>query len=121
DELHLHGVCVVQDMHEADQRDDLVACLNKGMAFLTAIASSRSKGSKRSSYSDNHSKQCSFQTEDLDTYDSDCDDISNTKVVLMANIFNYGSDVISKENVQDTNLQAQQDSMILSVIEQMLE
>ncbi|GJR78717.1 retrovirus-related pol polyprotein from transposon TNT 1-94 [Tanacetum coccineum] len=27
-----------------------------------------------------------FQTEDLDTYDSDCDDISNAKVVLMANI-----------------------------------
>ncbi|GKE21254.1 integrase, catalytic region, zinc finger, CCHC-type containing protein [Tanacetum coccineum] len=27
-----------------------------------------------------------FQTEDLDTYDSDCDDISNAKAVLMANI-----------------------------------
>ncbi|GJT11208.1 hypothetical protein Tco_0858250 [Tanacetum coccineum] len=113
-----------------------------------------------------------FQTEDLDTYDSDCDDISNAKAVLMANISNYGFDVISEvppsdtylnddmENqsvhamqdfeqtpvvdfidneihsdsniilysqylqetqqaaVQETNLQAQQDSMILSVIEQ---
>nr|GEW56280.1 hypothetical protein [Tanacetum cinerariifolium] len=37
-----------------------------------------------------------FQTEDLDTYDSDCDDILNAKAVLMVNIFNYGSDVISK-------------------------
>ncbi|GJW75431.1 retrovirus-related pol polyprotein from transposon TNT 1-94 [Tanacetum coccineum] len=36
----------------------------------------------------------SFQTEDLDTYDSDCDDISNAKAVLMANISNYGSDII---------------------------
>ncbi|GJT97244.1 hypothetical protein Tco_1092762 [Tanacetum coccineum] len=36
-------------------------------------------------------------TEDLDTYDSDCDDISNAKAVLMANISNYGSDVISEE------------------------
>nr|GEX97671.1 hypothetical protein [Tanacetum cinerariifolium] len=35
-------------------------------------------------------------TEDLDTYDSDCDDISNEKVVLMAKISNYGSDVISE-------------------------
>ncbi|GJX06937.1 retrovirus-related pol polyprotein from transposon TNT 1-94 [Tanacetum coccineum] len=35
-------------------------------------------------------------TEDLDTYDSDCDDISNAKAVLMANISNYGSDVISE-------------------------
>ncbi|GJZ81287.1 hypothetical protein Tco_0646281 [Tanacetum coccineum] len=87
-----------------------------------------------------------FQTEDLDTYDSDCDDISNAKAILMANISNYGSDVISEVphsetylndmenqsvhtmrdfeqtpavNVQDTNLQAQQDSVILSVIEQM--
>ncbi|GJU96785.1 hypothetical protein Tco_1321541 [Tanacetum coccineum] len=37
-----------------------------------------------------------FQTEDLDTYDSDYDDILNAKAVLMANISNYGSDVISK-------------------------
>nr|GEZ06442.1 hypothetical protein [Tanacetum cinerariifolium] len=111
---------------------------------------------------------------DLDTYDSDCDDIANAKAVLMANISNYGSDVISEvphsetylndmENqsvhamqdfkqspvvdftyneihsdsniilysqyfqetqlttIQGTTLQAQQDLMILSVIEQMLE
>ncbi|GJW11085.1 hypothetical protein Tco_1576912 [Tanacetum coccineum] len=37
-----------------------------------------------------------FQTGDLDTYDSDCDDISNAQAVLMANISNYGSDVISE-------------------------
>ncbi|GJU06003.1 hypothetical protein Tco_1122433 [Tanacetum coccineum] len=61
-----------------------------------------------------------FQTEDLDTYDSDCDDVSNAKAVLKANISNYGSDIISEANVQDTNLQAQQDSMILSVIEQII-
>nr|GEU70981.1 hypothetical protein [Tanacetum cinerariifolium] len=37
-----------------------------------------------------------LQTEDLDTYDSDCDDVSNVKAVLIANISNYGSDVISE-------------------------
>nr|GEU34725.1 hypothetical protein [Tanacetum cinerariifolium] len=37
-----------------------------------------------------------FQTEDLDAYDSDCDDVSNAKTVLMANLSNYGSDIISK-------------------------
>ncbi|GJR55087.1 hypothetical protein Tco_1405608 [Tanacetum coccineum] len=62
-----------------------------------------------------------FQTKNLDTYDFDCDDVSNAKVVLMANISNYGSDVISEASVQDTNLQAQQDSIILSVIEKMSE
>nr|GEV73962.1 hypothetical protein [Tanacetum cinerariifolium] len=35
-----------------------------------------------------------FQSEDLDSYDSDCNDISNAKAVLMDNISNYGSDVI---------------------------
>ncbi|GJX12917.1 hypothetical protein Tco_0204675 [Tanacetum coccineum] len=112
------------------------------------------------------------KTEDLDTYDSNCDDISNAQAVLMDNISNYGSEVIlevlhsetylndmenqgvyaaqdfeqpqavdftdnkihsdsniiffsqylqetQQENVQDTHLQAQQDLMILSVIEQM--
>ncbi|GKD09856.1 putative ribonuclease H-like domain-containing protein [Tanacetum coccineum] len=45
-----------------------------------------------------------FQTEDLDTYDSDCDDISNAKSVLMANIFIYGSDVISEVPHSETYL-----------------
>ncbi|GKF59374.1 retrovirus-related pol polyprotein from transposon TNT 1-94, partial [Tanacetum coccineum] len=45
-----------------------------------------------------------FQTEDLDTYDSDCDDISNAKVVLMENISNYGSDVISEVPHSETYL-----------------
>ncbi|GKC65775.1 hypothetical protein Tco_1098373 [Tanacetum coccineum] len=40
----------------------------------------------------------SFQTEDLDTYDSDCDDLSTAQAVLMANISNYGFDIIV-ENV----------------------
>ncbi|GJW90105.1 hypothetical protein Tco_0167658 [Tanacetum coccineum] len=62
-----------------------------------------------------------FQTEDLEAYDSDCDDVSNAKVVLMANVSNYASDVILEAAVQDTNMYVQQDSMILSVIEQMSE
>ncbi|GKA49941.1 retrovirus-related pol polyprotein from transposon TNT 1-94 [Tanacetum coccineum] len=37
-----------------------------------------------------------FQNEDLDAYDSDCDYVFNAKAVLMANLSNYGSDVISK-------------------------
>ncbi|GJW06223.1 putative ribonuclease H-like domain-containing protein [Tanacetum coccineum] len=37
-----------------------------------------------------------FQTDDLDAYDSDCDDISSAKVVLMANLSSYGPDVLSE-------------------------
>nr|GEY95084.1 hypothetical protein [Tanacetum cinerariifolium] len=111
--------------------------------------------------------KAAFQTEDLDTYDSDYDDLSNAQAVLMDNISNYGSDFIlevtnsdnylndtdnqsvhalqdfkqspvmdftdneissdsniipysqyvqetQQATVQDTNLQAQQDPMILS-------
>ncbi|GJV06821.1 hypothetical protein Tco_1344477 [Tanacetum coccineum] len=35
-----------------------------------------------------------FQTEDLDAYDSDCDDVSNAKAILMAYLSNYGLDVM---------------------------
>nr|GEW53997.1 copia protein [Tanacetum cinerariifolium] len=38
----------------------------------------------------------SFHTRDLDAYDSDCDDVSNAKMVLMTNLSNYSSDDISK-------------------------
>ncbi|GKA60125.1 hypothetical protein Tco_0759438 [Tanacetum coccineum] len=136
--------------------DDPIACLNKAMAFLTTVASSRVtvqqvQGRQGQNYSGNTYKcnatssernnasgqsrvvtgkawykdkamlveaqeagqildeeqlafladpgvpnsqaiqtiipnNVAFQTEDLDTYDSDCDDISNAKAVLMANI-----------------------------------
>ncbi|GJW91096.1 hypothetical protein Tco_0168649 [Tanacetum coccineum] len=43
-------------------------------------------------------------TEDLDTYDSDCDDLSTALAVLMANISNYGSDVILEVPNSETYL-----------------
>ncbi|GKC77905.1 hypothetical protein Tco_1128679 [Tanacetum coccineum] len=43
-------------------------------------------------------------TEDLDTYDSDCDGLLTAQAVLMANISNYGSDVISEVPNSETYL-----------------
>ncbi|GJS27251.1 hypothetical protein Tco_0487871 [Tanacetum coccineum] len=37
-----------------------------------------------------------YQADDLDAYDSDCDDFSTAKAVLMANLSSYGSDVLSE-------------------------
>ncbi|GJW73561.1 putative ribonuclease H-like domain-containing protein [Tanacetum coccineum] len=37
-----------------------------------------------------------FQTNDLDANDSDCDDISSAKAVLMSNLSHYSSDVLSE-------------------------
>ncbi|GKG44251.1 hypothetical protein Tco_0485689, partial [Tanacetum coccineum] len=45
-----------------------------------------------------------FQTEDLDTYNSDCVDLSTTQAVLMANISNYGSNIISEIPNSETYL-----------------
>ncbi|GJZ32895.1 retrovirus-related pol polyprotein from transposon TNT 1-94 [Tanacetum coccineum] len=65
-----------------------------------------------------------YQADDLDAYDSNCDDFSIAKAVLMANLSSYGSDVLSEylletQNaaVQYTNSFAQQDAMILFVFE----
>nr|GEV79949.1 retrovirus-related Pol polyprotein from transposon TNT 1-94 [Tanacetum cinerariifolium] len=146
----------ILNFNNNNNRDDLIACLNKEMTFLTAIASSRfpsiNNQLRTSSNLRNHAtiqdgrvtaqqvqgrqatkekemlaeahearqildeeqfaffvdpgvldcqavqtiipNNAAFQTEDFDTYDSDCDDISNEKTIPMANISNYGSYII---------------------------
>ncbi|GJU82066.1 retrovirus-related pol polyprotein from transposon TNT 1-94 [Tanacetum coccineum] len=37
-----------------------------------------------------------YQADDLDAYDSDCDDFSTAMTILMANLSSYGSDVLSE-------------------------
>ncbi|GKE73755.1 hypothetical protein Tco_1535796, partial [Tanacetum coccineum] len=37
-----------------------------------------------------------FQTNDLDAFDSDCDEAPGAQVVLMANLSSYDSDIILK-------------------------
>ncbi|GJV93734.1 gag-pol polyprotein [Tanacetum coccineum] len=56
-----------------------------------------------------------FQTNDLDAYDSDCDDISSSKVVLMANLLSYGSDVLFEVPQHETY---QNDNMLNQSVQQ---
>nr|GEV61188.1 hypothetical protein [Tanacetum cinerariifolium] len=87
-----------------------------------------------------------YQANDLDAYDFDCDELNSAKVALMANLSHYGSDVpdevhnrdnIDNDNnminqsvqvtpsseqssvaaVQNLNSSAQQDELMLSMIE----
>ncbi|GJU03171.1 hypothetical protein Tco_1113509 [Tanacetum coccineum] len=51
-----------------------------------------------------------FYTNDLDAYDSDCDDISSAKAVLMANLSSYDSDVLSEVPPHDSY---QNDDMLM--------
>ncbi|GKA70062.1 hypothetical protein Tco_0776126 [Tanacetum coccineum] len=95
------------------QGDDPIAYLNKAMAFLLAVAASKflltNNQLRTSSNLRNHAtiqddrdgregllNVIIVKTEDLDAYNSNCDDVSNAKAVLMANLSNYGSDVISE-------------------------
>nr|GEV48059.1 hypothetical protein [Tanacetum cinerariifolium] len=42
-----------------------------------------------------------YQADDLDTYDSDCDEINTAKVALMANLSHYGSNDLAEVNNYD--------------------
>nr|GFA44153.1 hypothetical protein [Tanacetum cinerariifolium] len=37
-----------------------------------------------------------YQVNDLDAYDSDCDEINTAKIALMANLSHYGSDNLAE-------------------------
>nr|GEY86721.1 hypothetical protein [Tanacetum cinerariifolium] len=67
-----------------------------------------------------------YQADDLDAYDSDCDELNSAKIALMENLSHYGSDNLAEymneshyNTVQNSNLPALQDDLILSVIEQL--
>ncbi|GJT97638.1 hypothetical protein Tco_1093156 [Tanacetum coccineum] len=62
--------------------------------------------------------------DDLDAYDSDCDELNSAKVALMTNLSHYCSECLyviesQQATVQKSNSSAQQDDLILSVIEQL--
>nr|GEX20178.1 hypothetical protein [Tanacetum cinerariifolium] len=56
-----------------------------------------------------------YQADDLDAYDSDCDEINSAKIALMVNLSHYGFDNLA-ENLSSP---AQQDDLILSVIKEL--
>ncbi|GKB80276.1 retrovirus-related pol polyprotein from transposon TNT 1-94 [Tanacetum coccineum] len=60
-----------------------------------------------------------YQADDLDAYDSDCDELNSAKIALMANLSRNGSDALTEETVQNSNSSAQQDVLILSMFEQL--
>ncbi|GJS16088.1 hypothetical protein Tco_0410560 [Tanacetum coccineum] len=60
-----------------------------------------------------------YQANDLDAYDSDCDELNSTKVALMANLSHYGSDALAqlKQLVRImTSITAQQTKLDLELV-----
>ncbi|GJY83788.1 hypothetical protein Tco_0497164, partial [Tanacetum coccineum] len=112
------------------QGEDPIECINKAMAFLSAVASrvivQQVQGRQTQSYAgtgnrgiattskgnyasgqprvvkcyncqgEGHMTRQSFQTEDLDSYDLDCDYLSSAKAVLMANLSSCDPEVLSE-------------------------
>ncbi|GKG13440.1 hypothetical protein Tco_0350400, partial [Tanacetum coccineum] len=46
-----------------------------------------------------------YQADDLDAYESDCDELNTAKVTLMANLSHYGSDALAETKINnDSNI-----------------
>ncbi|GJV38201.1 integrase, catalytic region, zinc finger, CCHC-type containing protein [Tanacetum coccineum] len=45
-----------------------------------------------------------YQVDDLDAYDSDCDELKSAKVALMANLSHYGSDALAEINLENKSV-----------------
>ncbi|GKE11298.1 hypothetical protein Tco_1414849 [Tanacetum coccineum] len=98
--------------------DDPIDAINHMMSFLTAVVTS-----SRASGQILHEEELAFladpgilegqatqtvithnvayQADDLDAYDSDCNELNTAKVALMANLCQYGLDALSKVHNHD--------------------
>ncbi|GJU53496.1 hypothetical protein Tco_1227210 [Tanacetum coccineum] len=66
--------------------------------------------------------RCYNCKDDIDAFDSDCDEAPTTSAVFMENLTSYDSNVLSENRnkiVQGTTFAEQQDAMIMSVIDEM--
>ncbi|GKA10797.1 hypothetical protein Tco_0690230 [Tanacetum coccineum] len=90
------------------QGEDLIECINKAMAFLSAVASSSTTSKGNFTAGQSRVVKCyncqgeGHMTEDLDAYNSDCDDISSAKAVLMANLLSCDPEVLSEVPYYDS-------------------
>nr|GFC42238.1 hypothetical protein [Tanacetum cinerariifolium] len=61
-----------------------------------------------------------YQVDDLDAYDSDCDEINSAKIALMENLSHYGSDNLAEVNNQEIRVNSvnHQERQVQSTSEQ---
>ncbi|GKA09469.1 retrovirus-related pol polyprotein from transposon TNT 1-94 [Tanacetum coccineum] len=94
--------------------DDLIANLNKLMTFVSTSFGPRfPQINNQLRTSSNPRNQATIQegrvtiqtTDDLDAFDSDCDDVPSAKAILMVNLSSYDSDVLLEVPFHDTNME----------------
>ncbi|GKA47664.1 hypothetical protein Tco_0740547 [Tanacetum coccineum] len=97
--------------------DDPIDATNHVMSFLTAVVTSRYPTTNTAEeflaflvdpgIAEGQATQtvithnAAYQANDLDAYDSNCDELNTAKVALMANLSNYGSDALAKVHNHD--------------------
>ncbi|GJY04295.1 retrovirus-related pol polyprotein from transposon TNT 1-94 [Tanacetum coccineum] len=130
-ELSTSTICPhLINLHIFKNGDDLIGVINHVMSFLSAIVTSRYPTTnnqlrnslnprKQATINDGrvtvqpvHGRQISYDVaDDLDAYDSDCDELNTTKVVLMANLSHFGSDALAE--IRSKMLLKQKDPIML--------
>ncbi|GJS21385.1 hypothetical protein Tco_0450017 [Tanacetum coccineum] len=80
-----------------DGRVTLQPVQGRQISFATGTSKTYTPGASGS----NSGKQRTVISDDLDAYDSDCDELNTAKVSLMENLSHYGSDALAKVNNQD--------------------
>ncbi|GJY13013.1 hypothetical protein Tco_0382322 [Tanacetum coccineum] len=105
---------VHKEIHQVKQRLSSAIIFKRKGIWLDSVLSQSEEGMLHGL----RERYCLFKhrlrTVDLDAYDSDCDDISSAKAVLMANLLSCDSDVLSEVPYSDTS---QNDMMNQSVQE----
>nr|GEX27818.1 hypothetical protein [Tanacetum cinerariifolium] len=132
-------------LHMFQKGDDPIDAINHMMSFLTVVVTSRypptnnqlrNSSNPRQQATINNGrvtiqpiqgrKSSLTAADDLDAYDSDCDEINSAKIALMVNLSHYGSGNLAEYKneshytaVQNSSTPAQQDDLILFVVEQL--
>nr|GFC77041.1 hypothetical protein [Tanacetum cinerariifolium] len=83
--------------------DDPIDDINHMMSFLTSVEEELEflvdPGTPESSSNQIVvTNNATYQADDLDAYDSDCDEINSANIALMANLSHYGSDNLAEVN-----------------------
>nr|GEX11718.1 hypothetical protein [Tanacetum cinerariifolium] len=82
--------------------NDPIDAINHMMSFLTAeeelefLADPGIEKTLSTQYA--VTNNAAYQADDLDAYDSDCDELNSAKIALMANFSHYGSDNLAEDN-----------------------
>nr|GEY43621.1 hypothetical protein [Tanacetum cinerariifolium] len=103
--------------------DDLIDAINHMMSFLTSFVTSRGGRIICQLVHRDHLHQDQeehLEADDLDAYDSDCDELNSAKVSLMTNLSHYGSDNMAEVNNQNymPNYLIPQEMQVPSTFEQ---